>query len=560
MRLTSLPRIAFRILLAIFCANFATMLAMNVFKLAAGLQLWIYIVFFALFWWAAFLVCPKTSRLAELLPQREATWLVCGVLVMGLLYASVRFQYPLEPVMHRLALGIEDDGSHTQELNSLINSQQYPAQSSFTLSDYFSMYYAAWMLLAALYRALPFAFVTFKTVLFLGNAIYAILFPLALTHIVSESARSKQQVYWAIYLGGFWCGLDWLWMLAHPLVPNAFWLKHLGLYLDFAGYSQSTVITNHHLSSGIAMMLCAYIWHRYRGKGCVLFVSLLLCYAFYSSVFVFLGSFPFIAYLWLRSLRNRTADALAVCGLSSALIFPLLWLFLRKPGATTFEFPEPHPRVILLPRILGGLHLHYGFWSGFLLFMVVISLQFAYFTYVLIYKRRTLSRNEAILGGLAVAYIVSTYFVGFSHANNYCMRGVVVPAFVLSWIASSRMPVTVSRALAVLLVIAALPTFTWIANPILRGIKDTLHPHTFLQGTSEIVALNMDRSKRQVDYAKLADILSQKDYSRYSVEKMPTQPIEPLEVMDIELESFGPCGIWAWEKNPQIPAEPCPSK
>ncbi len=557
MYLISLPRIAFRTLVAIFCANFATMLAMNVFRLAAGLQPWIYFSLLALLWWATAWVTPRTMRIREILPHREATWLVCGVLVMGLLYASVRFQYPLEPVMHRLALGIEDDASHTQELNSLINSQHYPAQSSFTLSDYFSMYYAAWMLPVALYRVLYFGFVTFKTVLFLGNAIYAILFPLALCYIVSEAAHNRRQIYWAIYLGGFWCGLDWLMMIAHPLVPAGFWLMKLGLHLDFAAYGQSTVVTNHHLSSAVALMLCAYVWHRFRGAGCIVFVSLLLCYAFYSSVFAFLGGFPFIVYLWLRSLRDRAVETVVVGALSSSLIFPLLWLFFRKPSAVAFEFPEQHPRILQLPRILGGVHFHYGFWSGLLLFTIVILLQFAYFTYVLAFKRSTLSTNESILAGLAILYIISTYFIGYSHANNYCMRGYVVPAFVLCWIASSRMP-NLTRGLAVLLVLIALPTFQWIANPVLRGFKDLTHPHSFLQGTSEIVALNMDRSIRQVDYSKFADIFSERPFLQYSVEKMPTHSLYPLDIMDIELESFGPCGLWAWQRNPEIPAAPCP--
>ena len=559
MRLISLPRIAFRTLLAIFCANFATMLAMNSLKLAAALQPWVYFPLLVLFWWATKMVAPRTERLTELFPQREAAWLVAGVLVMGLLFASVRFQYPLEPVMHRLALGIEDDASHTQELNSLINSQHYPAQSSFTLSDYFSMYYAAWMLPVALYWLLHFSFVTFKTVLFLGNGIYAVLFPLALAYIVSEAAQSKRQVYWAIYLGGFWCGLEWLVMLANPLVPYPFWLMKLGLHLDFASYAQSTTITNHHLSSAVAMLLCAYVWHRFRGAGCVLFVSLLLCYAFYSSVFAFLGGFPFALYLWVRSLRTRAGDAIAVSALSFLLIFPMLWMFLRKPGPVAFEFPEQHPRLIQLPRLLGGLHLHYGFWSGLLLFMAVIMLQFAYFTYVLVFKRQTLSRNEAVLAGLASLYIISTYFIGFSHANNYCLRGYVVPAFVLCWIASSRMP-TLTRGLAIALVIIALPTFQYIANPVLRGFKDIIHPHAALQGTSEIVALNMDRSIRQVDFSKYADIFAEKKFSQYSVEKMPTQSLDSLDIMDVELESYGPCGIWSWQRNPEIPAEPCPVK
>ena len=556
-RLISLPATAFRTLLAIFCTNFATMLAMNVFKLASGLQPWVYFPLLALLWWAAGSATPQTTRLTELLPQREAIWLVCGVLVMGVLYASVRFQYPLEPVLHRLALGIEDDASHTQELNSLIHSLHYPAQSSFTLSDYFSMYYAAWMLPVALYRALSFAFVTFKTVLFLGNAIYAILFPLALSYIVFESAQSRRQIYWAIYLGGFWCGLDWLMILTHPLVPNAFWLMKLGLHLDFAGYAQSTVITNHHLSSAVAMLLCTYIWHRFRGAKCILFVSFLLCYAFYSSVFAFLGGFPFVVYFWLRSLRARAAEAIAVGVLSSFLIFPLFWLFLRKPGGVSFELPEQHPRLIQLPRMLGGMDLHYGFWSGLLLFAIVVSLQFAYFTYVMLLQRKNFSRNEGILAGIAILYIVSTYFVGFSHANNYCMRGYVVPAFVLCWIASSRMPAP-TRGMSIVLVVIALPTFQWIANPILRGMKDIAHPHEFLKGTSTIVELNMDRSIRQVDYAKYADLFSERPFLQYSVEKMPTHSLYPLDIMDIELESFGPCGVWAWQRNPEIPTEPCP--
>src|ERR1700741_1028206 len=100
MTLISLPRIAFRTLVAIFCANFATMLVMNIFKLAANMQPWIYVPLLAIFLWATRLVAPRVMRITELLPRREATWVVCGVLIMGLLFPSVRFQYPFEPLMH----------------------------------------------------------------------------------------------------------------------------------------------------------------------------------------------------------------------------------------------------------------------------------------------------------------------------------------------------------------------------------------------------------------------------------------------------------------------------
>ena len=122
------------------------------------------------------------------------------VLFVVFLLAVARLPYLLEGHLHHLVGAVVyDDTWHFQEINSLVHSARYPAQCSLVPNRYFSLYYAPWMMIAAIYLAIPLHGFTIKAAFAIGCAIYQFLLCMTLLY-VGISQWHRQHLDWAIYL------------------------------------------------------------------------------------------------------------------------------------------------------------------------------------------------------------------------------------------------------------------------------------------------------------------------------------------------------------------------
>jgi len=551
-----------RLTVALFCADMATMLALNLLHLPAHLTPWIFLPAVAIF----FLLTPSSAQLSAtpLFSTKEVRNLTLFALLFGLAMAAVRVGYLAEPFTHRLTFLVGDDPWHLQELNSLVNTPGYPAQSSFDPRHYLSFYYAPWMAAVAFYFAVPLHAVTLKTALFAVNALYEVLLPLALLDLALRAARTRLHLRWAIYLVALWSGLQSVAAVLRPLEHNSWWmLRYAGMQLQYSNFVTLMVWVIHHLCAAVALLLAHDLWQRRdaldsRGRTVVL-CGFLLAFACYASAFVFLGAFAFVVMFAAEGLFRRTQETLACTALSLLLTLPLLWIYLRKPLSVGFDFPFHNPGWRARPDVgpLPPIHLHFGYVTGIGIFILLVTVQFFFVPWAVVRGWNNFARSDRAPFVFAGVFILSTYFVGFTYANNYCIRGSIVPVFILCWIAAAHLP-RPSRLIVLLLALATFGSVQELGWQYLRTAAALTHPPEFLQDSAALLRLNQDRSIHQTDFDRWKKGGNPSELAPYYIEKLPLVPWPAEAVPDQELQSLGPCGLWKWERNPAINTPPCP--
>jgi hypothetical protein len=558
-----LPPFAARVGAAVFCADFLTMFLMNVARLHTAALSFVFFGFFAI---AAFLIfhrrmIPSIQPTYLSITQRRRLTLL--VLSITALLAAARLPYLLEGHLHHLVGPVVyDDTWHFQEINSLAHSAQYPAHCSLIPTRYFSLYYAPWMMIVAIYLAIPLHGFTIKAAFAIGCAIYQFLLCMILLYIGISRGRSRTQLYWAIYLIACWAGTESFFSAMYYLRRSPAWLLAADTPIHFPSLLTGILWAPHHATAAVAVILCWHIWDTAQEKGWLLFslCSVLLAYSFYSSVFVFLGALPFAAYYFLRTGRANYKGLLLVTCLSSALIWPLLWIYLGKSQDVRFMFPFVSGVSDLFPYLASAqftsLHpglaslfgVFQGMAAGFLIFLLLIFFNFLPHAIALISDGKNLSWDNIALASIAILFIVSTYFIGFPEGDNYASRGYMIPILVLGWICAQILP--------------AIRLKSWIVLGLLLGSFGLLHDgfSTFKKARyiartplsprygALILAMNQDRSTRTVASDMFSQAFIDDPDLIYSVEKFVDGGKRHLVVADRQLECLGPHGPWRWQQ------------
>lgn len=558
MRLNRLPEWAAKLTVAVFCADFLTMLLMNTLRLYTH---WLPVLFFcslaaASVWtFRSGVVQPRWS---DSMPSKERALLVLLALGVAFLIAGVRIPYIFEGSLHRLVSPIVyDDTWHFQEINSLANSIRYPAQYNLIPRRYFSLYYAPWVFIAALYRALPVNGFTIKAAFFFGCAIYSVLLCLTLLHLAFARARNRKHLYWAIYLIVFWAGGASIFGMMHPLRDNNWWMEHFGFHIQFSCYLVTAIWSVHHLSAAVALLLCWHLWDNVEAPNVntMVYCSLLLCYSVYASVFVCLGAFPLGLIGISVAGRERWKHIALIIFLSSAICFPLLWLYLGRSSKASFLFPfvtHIHVKFFHFPQIskISG-----GVWLGLLVFLVVLCVNFLPHLVAIILSGKSLTSKNKILVALILIFLLSTYFIGFTEGNNYATRSSLVPIMVLGWICADLLPVIrLSAVFVFLLLIGAFGSFQ-------EGFWAYRQAWLSVHGTPAgkygrmILAINSDRYSSRLPLTEVMGILKKQPDSIYFIDRFVPGGKTQLVNADFELECKGPRGPWRWESNPEVPTD-----
>ena len=568
MQFSKLSEHAAKIVCAIFCADFVAMLLMNTGRLYVH---WLPVLFFAsvaMFgvWIFRSEIFPETA--ASYLTTSERRSIVLVVLWAALLIAGIRLPYLMEGHLHHLVGPVVyDDTWHFQEINSLVHSIRYPAQCSLIPDRYFSFYYAPWMMIAAIYLALPLHGFTIKAAFAIGCAIYQILLCLTLLYIGLARSRSRRQIFAAVYLVAFWSGVDSISTLMYYLTRRTWWFSALQMPIHFPIFFGGLVWAPHHLSAAVALILAWHLWDiaGEKSRSLLLMCSLLIAYSFYSSVFVFLGALPLGIWVTVFTARKDYGKVLTIALVAVVWIWPLLWLYLGKSNDVRFLFPfitsirELFPYTATLAgRSMRGSHSG-GFAAlggialGFAVFLIYIFLNFLPVALLLARFGKKLPRNERWIAGTAVLFLLSTYFIGFPEGDNYASRGYVVPILVLSWICAGLLP--------------AFRISPWVVAGLFLGSFGLLHEATFTYKSAlhvarapldpghgqAILALNQDRKTRTVSGDTVAELSLRNPDQTYFVEKfVPGGRTHPV-VADRQLECAGPHGIWGWQRNPEVP-------
>jgi|688.fasta_scaffold123529_1 hypothetical protein len=408
-------------LVGVLASNIVTMSLMNFFELPVEHLGKIYVACFAL----SILII---SRANLSIPKLGRSWSIFSI-AMAILLFLPRLPYFFEP---NLGFSVDafcwDDWWHFQELASLINGDYYPPRSTFDSNYFLGFYYAPWMLGAALSTLGLTA--TVKQAL---AATYIVYFLLA-SYIVAYSSnlffsRPKDKAIFAS-LCWFYSGFDLFFWLANSIYKSDFRPVHsewwgnaiFGLKIQFSNFFTLNLWVIHHLVGAICFTIALWLlslknsnaWGR-------LLAGILISSSLFSSSFAFLGGISLLISLILT--RRIEIKSAYVSMLSFVLtLLPLAWIYLSRSSYGSIE------------GFRFGILGRYSSPVNALFFILFVVLELGPLVWLAV--KGSGRREKIILLAGSLIYISSTMFISYSGANNYAMRGAIIPIWVLIYLAT----------------------------------------------------------------------------------------------------------------------------
>ena len=317
-----------------------------------------------------------------------------------------------------------DDLGHIQELAAIVHSDQFPPISTFDLSKYLSLYYAPWMLGAALYWTG--LLLTVKQALAVTILIYHLFFSYFVVYaskaLFAEKEMQRAFVILCVLYGGF-DFLYWLSGLSPVLTTDIeWWAEAFGFHLQFSNFFTLTLWVPHHCIAVLAILFGLYVIQISQKTTARVLAGMCFACGVFSSVFVAVGSLLLVCWTFIRGRQlNAIPVSLATFVVCCA---PLWWIYLGKDGSSGFE---------IFGALTGVWLDHKG--TAFLAFLLVISLELIPIGGSALYSGAR-HRNRLWLIGPAAMYLLSTFLVAYTGANNYAMRGSIVPILTLTYAAT----------------------------------------------------------------------------------------------------------------------------
>lgn len=351
-----------------------------------------------------------------------------GLITMALAFWAVlvspRLLYLLEWIPGNIVLAQADDAARLAELVSMTLSGSYPLQHFANQQYLLSFYYAALYPMAFFKLAIP--VLTLKDTVVLGNALYQLLILLSLVEFTHRTFPAARQARTFLFLCTFFSGLDWLFYAARPFGHAEIWQS------DFSSSQRqiSSFFTGmywviHHFFAFYAVVLAGLLARTLRFRRAVwkpLLLGLLLASAFYSSPWAVIPVL-FIAprkllWLWKRSWRTRSWLLLA------GVFLAPLFLFTNRVESSSVWFAPVRYHLSSLAWLDASLSL-----AGYLLLVPLVEYWGIPLLLLVFYRRFSPFERRFYWGSLA--FYASTFLVESVGTNNYCMRGMFLPTFVM---------------------------------------------------------------------------------------------------------------------------------
>ncbi|MDR3518121.1 MAG: hypothetical protein P4M00_20160 [Azospirillaceae bacterium] len=345
-------------------------------------------------------------------------------LCVGSILMIPRLQYLFEQQIG-ISLNVVcwDDWWHIQEMASIVYSEYFPPRSTFRPDDFLSFYYAPWLFGAAIFLAGPLA--TIKQALFINVAYLSLLIGYGIVYaghamFREDAARRRMLVGVIILYGGGVAYYSMLRRVYHVLTTGHLPADHppwqaapFGFNIHFENLFSSGFWAPHHVSAVVAIFFAAYCLSREMNAAARAVCGITLALAAFSSVFVTIGALPLLVWLVLRH-RVPVNALLAVFGATAIIAAPLIWMYLCREGSGFIAFGA----------LRGVWQRHPG--VGFPAFIAALILMFLPIVVAIGLARKEPPAPWSFLL-VCLPYLISTYFIAYSGANNYAMRGGLVP-------------------------------------------------------------------------------------------------------------------------------------
>ncbi len=406
-----------KLLASIYCGSLFTFIILNLFRAPVFLTPILFICFFV----ATLVVF---SGYQPIKPIGSKDYLVLGwLLVMFVFLMLPRIPYFFDWLPNYHVLVNSDDYGRMSELISMTLSDRYPLKAAANDNYLLGFYYCSLYLFASIKLLLP--FLTIKEVLGIGHFILYASILFSIYELSTLILRDKTKVRVLFFLFTLFGGFDWLISTNRDLVWSHYewWQQDI-----ISGNNQlSSMYTSmywviHHYSAMYAVILAfsflsftRFKWNVWQNN---FIIFSLILFSFYASPFVFIYVALFLLVLlpyWIKKINLP----IVTLGLIS---LPSLYIFTGKLGGHLFTLNNitfGYDNKIL--DLIGT----------FSYYMIVVPIvEFAGIPVLLIFLWKELLKIEKLLFVLSWIFYISTYFIVFTGANNYCMRGMLVPTVV----------------------------------------------------------------------------------------------------------------------------------
>ena len=201
-RLLALGARPVRLLLAIHLANILALVGMNTLTLPGNLLPLVYAAALAAGWGMVGRVGLGADQPNDLgLKKWDRRLIDLGFLIIVGGIALSRVGYFSEAWLGQVIEPVcWDDWFHLQDISSVANTERFPPTSAMRPDRYLSIYYAPWMLIGFLHKALPFGMNTLKASLAVGIGIHVVLTGYMAVYLSRQLARRRTQFLLLCYL------------------------------------------------------------------------------------------------------------------------------------------------------------------------------------------------------------------------------------------------------------------------------------------------------------------------------------------------------------------------
>ena len=477
----------------------------------------------------------------------------------GFPFAEAWLGHVIEPVCW-------DDWFHLQDISSVANTERFPPTSAMRPDRYLSIYYAPWMLVGFLHKALPLGVNTLKTSLAAGIFIHVLLTGYTVVYLARQLSAKRTQFLLLCYLFGAYAGFESVFLFSRPGAQLEWWMRWYGVDVHLPSWPQQLLWVMHHLSATVSTVLAAWVFtateRDSRAWGSwqhATVAGLLLVHALFSSAFVVIGAIPFgLAFLAWR-IRTRWRDVLITGTVAVGGALSTLWIYLGKD--TKFVFGK-HVKDLAI-HSMGSQDPTWDWILSFLRFTSLEALDLIGYLALLVLGLKTWrhDKQDRLWVGLVGFFLVAIFFVSFSGIDNLAARGVMIPLVCLAWVAAKHAPdVAVKHPVAwVVLAFLALGTVHDLVYFHKRNLMHPLMsstPHTWSARMAErIYTVNSDRSRQAVDFTELFEGRMPREDLVWQVERVLTgedRPVSPdgwerTRELSEERTNPGPFGPWAWQ-------------
>lgn len=567
-RLLALGDTPVRLLLAIHLANIISLMGMNTLTLPGKLLPFVYAAALAASWGMVGKLSLGPARPTDLgLSGWDRRIIDVGfaVIVGGIAlsragyFAEAWLGQVIEPVCW-------DDWFHLQDISSVANTERFPPTSAMRPDRFLSIYYAPWMFVAFLYKAVPLGLNTLKISLAVGIGLHVLLSSYAAVYLSRQLSRRRTQFLLLCYFFLAYAGFESIFMFTQPGAQLEWWTRWYGVDVHLPSWPQQLLWVMHHLSATVSAVLAAWVFsaphrdaHAQTSWRHAVVPGLLLVHALFSSAFVAIGAIPLGLVFVLKRLRARWRELCVVGGVATAGALSTLWIYLGKDtkfvygkhikdlAVHQFGVQDPTWDIILsLGRFVGLEALDL---IGYLILLLLGA------------KAWMRDKTDRIWVLLAAGFLITIFFVSFSGIDNLAARGVMIPLIGLTWVACKHAPdVTVRHPIGwTVMAVLALGTVNDLVIFHERNLAHTQlvpTPHTWDARIAEkIYRLNTDRQVGAVDFTEVFEARQPREDQVWQVERVLTGDERNLtppgwertRELSEERTNPGPFGPWRWQ-------------